>query len=719
MATRERTADERRSDVKDAAAWLGPGGPVARTLAGYEVRPQQLEMARLVGDLLAGGGVGLIEAGTGTGKSLAYLAPAAAFARSAGQRIIVSTHTITLQEQLLTKDVPLLQRALGRVAPFEAAVLKGWSNYVCRLRLEHADDGQTTLFGDAREQLQQLRRWADAPDHGGSRDEVPFAVTDDVWLDVQAESDTCIRQACPFYERCFVFRARRRAHEAHIVIANHHLVCADAAIRSQLGWHTEFSVLPGYEHIVFDEAHHLEDVATEHFGLRFTPARVRLLLARVASRRGVVKRLQHFLAEHPDDLARRVVAVLEETPGAVAAVQDGADHLFAYLAQLRNQFAPVEEGGWHEDAAVELAPGQVETHAWKPAADALEQLGSVLCRLAEAVREWRSQDARAELLAREADALARRAVDAAGDLVELADAAAGGYVYWLERTGARRAEVGLRAAPVEAGELLRDQLLRHVKTAVLTSATLSAGDEFDYFKRRIGLSGSADVVVEKRIASPFDYERQVLVGLPDDLPPPDDGAFDDALAEALQRWLEASRGRAFVLFTSHRSLAAVHQRVAGPLRDRGMVVLKQGEDGRTQLLEKFRDGPRAVLFGTDSFWEGVDVPGRALSLVVIARLPFRVPTDPVEKARAEAIAARGGDPFSDYSLPRAVMKLRQGFGRLVRSKTDKGAVIIADVRVHQRTYGRRFLNALPPCRTVQADSSSLAEALARWLPPHD
>lgn len=718
MASREHTAEQLDDCAEQAAAWLAPGGPVARVLDGYEARPQQLEMARIVGQVLSEGGVALVEAGTGTGKSLAYLAPAVAHARASGRRVVVSTHTINLQEQLLVKDVPLLQRALGEAASFHAAVLKGWSNYVCRLRLEHAEDGQLTLPGHHREPLRLLQRWADEDAHGGSRDELPFPVDEELWLDVQADTDTCVRSACPFFEDCFVFRARRRAQEADIIIANHHLVCADAAVRRQLGWNTDIGVLPGYEHVVFDEAHHLEDVATDHFGTRFTRARVQRLLARIHSPRGLLQRLQHALAEKPEgDKASRLARLcVTEAPGAVAAAQLNTESLFQYLADVARQAGAGVGAGEPREAAVELAPGQVESHAWRPAADALEQLGLVLKDVAEAVRAWRQGEPVAELLAREAEALGRRAVDAAGDLVALADASSGKYVYWLECTGPRRADYGLRAAPVEAGQLLQEALLRHVKAAVFTSATLSAGDEFAYFKERVGVSGLALPVAERRIASPFDFESQVLLGLPDDLPSPDEARFGAAFAAALQLWLEASCGRAFVLFTSYRSLESAYQQVAQPLAQRGLLVLRQGDEPRPQLLQKFRTSPGAVLLGTDSFWEGVDVPGDALSLVVIARLPFRVPTDPVERARAQAVAERGGDPFADYSLPRAIMKFRQGFGRLIRTKTDKGAVVIADVRVHQRGYGRRFLDALPACRTLQADSTTLARALQNWLP---
>lgn len=719
MAVREKISGEQRRRIEQSVSWLEPDGPLARHMDEFEVRPQQVQMAKAVARVLAEGGVGLIEAGTGTGKSLAYLIPAAAAALAKRTRIVVSTNTINLQEQLLSKDIPLIQTALGERAPFQAATLKGWSNYVCLLRLEQSVDGQTSLFPDEQPVVLRVKRWADADSHFGSRDELPFAVPDPLWDELNAESDTCVRHSCPFYEQCFFFGARRRAQEADIIIANHHLLMADVAVRRQLGWETDISVLPGYDHVVFDEAHHLEDVVTEHFGLRFSRIRVQRLLSRMHGRKGLSQKLQHFVAEHPqgDDVERLVALLTGSLPEAAAAVKTAADGLFDYLAVVARDAFQGAGASRRSDTSAELAPGQLERHGWQPTADGLERLAAVAKQLAEAVRSWRPADQKAEILAREADALSRRAVDAATDLVELADASDGRLIYWLERVRSRRDDVVLRAAPVEVGTLMQDALLSNVKATIFTSATLSAGDQFQYFKDRLGLSDWPDLTAEERIHSPFDFPNQVLLGLPDDLPSPDNPAFDAALADALRLWLDASSGRAFVLFTSYRALDAAHRALASELTDQGMVVLKHGEEPRSRLLQRFREAERPVLFGTDSFWEGVDVPGTTLSLVVIARLPFRVPTDPVEKARARAIEERGGDSFADYSLPRAVMRFRQGFGRLIRTKSDRGAVIIADTRVHQRAYGRRFLAALPPCETVRTNAASLAGAVRRWLPP--
>lgn len=719
MAVHEPTIDEHRQRIEQAVSWLKPGGPLARAMSDFEVRPQQVEMAGAVARVLADGGAGLLEAGTGTGKSLAYIVPAVAAALAKRTRIVVSTNTLNLQEQLLRKDVPLVREALAAEAPFKAATLKGWSNYVCLLRLEQSLTGQVTLFPHEQDVVLQLKQWAADDSHFGSRDETPFVVPDEIWTEVHAESDTCVRSGCPFYEQCFFFRARRRAQEADIVIANHHLVCADAAVRQQLGWETDISVLPGYDHVIFDEAHHLEDVVTDHFGLTFSRLRMRRLLQRVAGPKGLTTKLRRLVAQHPDGQGADAVAalIIETIPESVAVAQQAGDGLFAYVANVaRDALASGSPPGRQQDGtSVELASGQLESFGWRPAAEGLERVAAETAKLGDAVRAWRPSDTAADVLAREAEALSRRAVAAASDLVDLAEAADGRFVYWLERRSRRQEEFVLRGAPVEVGGIVQDALLTNLKACIFTSATLSAGDEFDYFKKRLGLDGWPGVSVQRHIASPFDYGRQVLLGLPDDLPPPDRPDFASKFAEALTLWLQASDGRAFVLFTSYRALEAAHRALVHLLSRQGMTVLKQGDEARPRLLERFRRAERPVLFGTDSFWEGVDVPGEALSLVVIARLPFRVPTDPVEKARGAAIEDRGGDPFTDYSLPRAIMRVRQGFGRLIRTKSDRGAVIIADTRVHERAYGRRFLAALPPTETLRSSSDVLAAALSRRL----
>lgn len=716
----EATASDAARLQAVVARVLSPGGALSRVLPGFESRPQQVHMSEAIAHVLHDGGVGLIEAGTGTGKSLAYLVPAALFGRRRRVRVIVSTHTHNLQEQLLRNDIPLLQKALGEDVPFEAAVMKGWSNYVCLMRLQQAALGQQQLFPEQRRTVERLQRWCDGGDHTGARDAVGFHVSDEIWSDVHAESDTCLRQRCQFYDDCFYFRARREAQAADILIANHHLVCADFAVREQVGWDTEVSVLPRADHVVFDEAHHLEDVFTQHFGLSFGRARVHRLLQRIQGKTGFAARLQRLITQHPDgeEVQALATALAGAVPKAVSQAQRDADEFFAHVAQL----AQTSSGSQRRDAdggqnggAVPLQRGMIETRFWQPLGDSLEHLQTLLSRLAKDVQAWPEDVPETDALAWEAEALARRAEAAAADLTSLAEVDDGQLVYWLEQQGRRREEWALRGAPVQVGPVVRQTLLDNVGSAVLTSATLSAGDQFDYFKHRLGLDDCSRITAEERIASPFDYENQVLLGLPADLPSPEQPAFLSVLAAALQQWLTASRGRAFVLFTSYRALNEVYHQLQPWLQRQGMTPLRQTDMGRAQLLERFRRSDKPVLFGTDSFWEGVDVPGAALSLVVVTRLPFRVPTDPVATARREALEEQGKDAFMHLTVPQAVMRLRQGFGRLIRKGDDRGAVIIADNRIVRRRYGSNFLAALPPCQQQRGSTAAVAAAVADWL----
>lgn len=726
MEATERTGDNGHGARLSAACerLLSPGGALSRVLPGFESRPEQVQMAESVTRVFHDGGVGLIEAGTGTGKSLAYLTPAALFGIRRQTRVIVSTHTHNLQEQLLQNDIPMLQRALGDDVPLEAAVLKGWSNYVCLMRLQQAAVGQQQLFPEDRHTVEHLQRWCDAGGHRGTRDDADFAVTDEVWADVHAESDTCLRQRCQFYDDCYYFRARREAQAADIVIANHHLVCADFAVRDQVGWETEVSVLPRANHIVFDEAHHLEDVFTQHFGLTFGRMRIRRLLQRIHGKTGYVARLQRLIAQYPDgeQVQTLATALVGAVPKAVTEAQTDTDAFLAHIAQLA-QAGPSKQRragaanavGEQANGTVALQRGMIAARYWQPLGASLEHLHTLLTRMAADIRAWQDDVPEVDALAWEADALARRAEAAAADLGALAEGDDSKLVYWLEQQGRRRDEWVLRGAPVEIGPVVGQTLLDNVGSAVMTSATLSAGDEFDYFKQRLGLEDRSEIAAEQRIASPFDYKNQVLLGLPVDLPPPEQAGFFPALAEALQLWLAASRGRAFVLFTSYRALEDVYRPLQPWLQRQGMTPLRQNDVGRAQLLERFRASDNPVLFGTDSFWEGVDVPGDVLSLVVVTRLPFRVPTDPVATARREALQAKGRDAFMHLTVPQAVMRLRQGFGRLIRKGNDRGAVIVADNRIVTRRYGRNFLNALPECQQYRGSSAAVAAAIADWL----
>lgn len=728
-----RTDASETGTARAATRLLSPGGALSEVFPGFESRPQQVRMAEAVADILVAGGVGLIEAGTGTGKSLAYLTPAALHARETGRRIIVSTHTHNLQEQLLRDDVPMLQSALAASDPeagLEAAVMKGWSNYLCLWRLGQAGLGQQDLFPDGGQRLhEQLLRWAEEGGHGGTREEADFPIPPDAWEEVCAESDTCSRQRCPHFDDCYYFRARRQAQAADIIIVNHHLLCADFAVRRQAGWDGEAGVLPRADSVVFDEAHHLEDIFTQHFGLSFSPTRLQRLLLRIQGRGqgrgGLFGRLQRLLAENPAVGAAQSLAAVVSGPGpqAVAAARMHGENFFSHVALLAREHTnrgpgePGRDAGRANDGgAMELTRGMVEPRFWQPLGDALEHLHALLTRLAEDVKKSVDDEPEVDALVWEMEALARRAQAAAEDLVALVEPEDSQLVYWLEPHGRRRKEWALRGAPVDVGPVVRETMLENVGSVVMTSATLSAGDRFQYFKQRLGLDAWSNMRAEESIASPFNYEEQVLLCAAEGLPWPERREFLPTFSDALRLWLEASGGRAFVLFTSYRALDSVYDRLAPWLQERGMTGLRQQPGvSRAWLLERFREAKQPVLFGADSFWEGVDVPGDALSLVVLARLPFRVPTDPVAKARRDALQRRNLDSFDHFTLPQAVMRLRQGFGRLIRSSKDRGAVVVADGRLLGRPYGRKFLASLPKTARHRGGPQSIARAVADWL----
>jgi ATP-dependent DNA helicase DinG len=641
----------------DVAAAFADDGRLARALPQFEPRPGQRGMAAAVAATLEDGGVLLAEAGTGTGKTMAYLVPAIL----SGHRVLVSTGTKNLQEQILTKDVPVLREALG--IPFTATCMKGRGNYLCLHRLAEYRSRQDVKGRRVAPEdavfLPIIERWA--PDsETGDRAELSELPEDlPLWHEVSATAETCLGTECPRHSECFVTRMRQRAVASDVVIVNHHLLCADAAVReSAYG-----EVIPSCPHLVVDEAHQLEDVATQYFGVNVSNHRVDDL---VRDAEACVRGFGRDRGAH--DAARGLMRVL-----------DHARAFFSALALARAGKSAVEE-------RMRITP------AWF--ADHIEtglELGGALdwleATFALAAAAPRSDDGLA--LARpteDAASIARRAGALARELRFLLAAADPGYVYFLEVRGR---SVLLRAAPIDVSRIVRDLVSGSRRAAVLTSATLTVDGRFDYVRTRLGL----DDATELRVASEFDYATQTLLYLPRRMPLPKEERYAEAVAWETRQLLQCSRGRAFVLFTSYATMRAVVRLLELELE---YPVLVQGTAPRSVLLEEFRRTPHAVLFATSSFWQGVDVQGDQLSAVIIDKLPFVSPGDPIVAARIEALTADGASPFDEYQVPLAILALLQGLGRLIRHRSDRGVLAVLDPRLRTMGYGRRFLQSLPP-----------------------
>lgn len=768
-----RPHDVREKELLDGAEverLLKPGSPLAAEMEEFEDRPQQTAMARAVADAFNADGIAMIEAGTGTGKSLAYLIPSVLFALANKQRVVVSTHTITLQEQILTKDLPVVERALGR--EFRAVLVKGRSNYVCKRKAAFAREelagGQLQMIADGQTaELREVLEWAEASPNG-DRAELSVPPAPEVWERVVSESDNCLRLRCPHYEECFFYNSRRRAARADVLVVNHSLLLSDLAVRRETNNWSGSAVLPPFQHAIVDEAHHLEESATNHLASQISLIGIRRLFNRLmradrGERKGVVPRLHDAVeaawrnGKLPSGEAARN-ALLLDVLSSVDTVRQSVELLLEDAAWAFIQIARLEHPSRQREQRVRVIDAHRRDEGWE------SDFAPVMRRVAEELAVFLDANRRVvailgEIEPGETPELANVSLEWQALLERLEGQRRLALSFlrdgpevcrWLEIGADRRGHLTVRLcqAPVSVAALLEESLHRRMRTEVLTSATLTVDSRFDFVADRIGLnparfSGgrggdasdrgteqlaaeatdpppppvvapSARSLQQVQLATPFDYERQVFFGVPQDIGDPRGPGFAGRLAELVFEAVAISEGRALVLFTSYGQLRQVHERTAPLVRKLGFECLAQGEETRDRLLRRFREDETSVLFATSSFWEGVDVRGRALELLVIARLPFSVPTDPVTEAQYEYLRLQGRDPFGSLVVPRAVIRFRQGFGRLIRSRSDRGAVLIADDRVVRMGYGQRFVRSLPGIQARTAPARELLEEMATF-----
>ncbi|MCR5724783.1 MAG: DEAD/DEAH box helicase family protein [Treponema sp.] len=692
---------------EEASGYLSSTGPLAKMSPDYEERPVQQQLVKAVAECFNKNGVGVFEAGTGVGKSFAYLIPSMLWVSKNKERVVVSTGTINLQQQLLEKDIPAAEKIIGK--KIKAVLVKGRQNYVCLRRLDEAGR-ERDLFSEETEVFDRIAAWVQET-KTGDRSDLSFLPPDALWTRVNSEADACLGMRCPFREKCFVMRVRKEAADAQLLVVNHHLLFAD--IESRLGGagYDDAAVLPPYRRIIFDEAHGIENAATSFFSEslnRFKIGKQLNLLYR--QRRGSASGFLYTVAAlAQEDYSAEIEAAVAEVKGALLSLEERGFEMVQNEGSLR----------LHEATAMRF--GEV-LHSLSY----LQQQVAKVTGLMRDMMETIADEDRDVPVLYETKSVLRRLDDAVAlckqflDWNEHPDS-----VFWVEKrrlspSAAKNLDspyyFQLYQTPLDIAPLMNEGVFEPMKSAVCTSATLGIGGTFNFWQRRTGVGFvERERILEGVFPSPFPYKTNLLLAVPRDAPFPDSREYQPYVEQAVVRLIETAGGRTLVLFTSYDSLRRACDAARNALRSSGITVLKQGEDDRFRLLSAFKNDRASVLFATDSFWEGVDVPGDSLSQVVIVKLPFGVPSDPVFAARSELVQARGGNPFMELSVPEAVIQFRQGFGRLIRRGDDRGAVVVLDRRIMEKPYGRIFLASIPECRRMYDTLPVICDSVEKML----
>ena len=686
-------------NIDDTAVYLEDGGALSQSVENYESRPEQIDFLKAVCSSFNKDNITIAEAGTGVGKSFAYLIPAFKWAEQNKERVVISTGTINLQHQLLEKDIPVIQKLLG--SKLKAVLVKGRQNYICLRRFN--DRFQEASLFDTEEDFKAIEKWLEVT-KTGERSDMSFFPTWELWSDICSESESCLGIKCPYRDKCFVIRSRKEATSASIIVVNHHLLFSDMEARMEDDFNGT-SILPNYSRVIFDEAHNLENAATSYFSQSVNKGYILKVMHQIYRRlKDRIFGLYRFWSYYTEQKEK-----LERIPQQIAVILARTDDLEKVVQAnvLMNDNSSVLDmrSDAINKADIYEAVGNLRNE--------INDLFNIVTDIHEELSKLPDKEVKNDKRMYETSIVKNKMsgiISMLNDFVADQDTC----INYIEKG---KKYSSLFIAPLSVSETLREIIFNKLSNVVLVSATLSVNKSFEFFATRIGLHDVERPVARFIFDSPFDYRKNVLLSIPMDLPEPKGADYSQKLAELIKDVLIISEGKGLVLFTSYAMLKTVYDLVRDDFSQAGITLFKQGDDDNKKLLGNFFINKNSVLFATDSFWEGVDVPGESLSVLIICRLPFKVPSDPVIKARMELIEKRGGNSFMEYSLPEAVIKLRQGFGRLIRRKSDRGVILITDTRILTKFYGKIFFNSLPETRRDITSSDRICLKIEDFLYP--